>query len=47
MLPQQEDISDKYMLTKDENIVDVTISAQYRISNLKDFVINVKDPKEA
>jgi HflK protein len=33
------------MLTKDENIVDVTISAQYRISNLKDFVINVKDPE--
>ena len=33
------------MLTKDENIVDVTISAQYRIANLKDFVINVKDPE--
>jgi len=33
------------MLTKDENIVDVTVSAQYRISNLKDYVINVKDPE--
>ena len=33
------------MLTKDENIVDVTVSAQYRIANLKDFVINVKDPE--
>ena len=33
------------MLTKDENIVDVTVSAQYRISNLKDFVLNVKDPE--
>ena len=32
------------MLTKDENIVDVTVSAQYRIANLKDFVLNVKDP---
>ena len=31
------------MLTKDENIVDVTVSAQYRIANLKDFVLNVKD----
>ena len=33
------------MLTQDENIVDVTISAQYRIANLKDFVLNVKDPE--
>ena len=29
---------DALMLTKDENIVDVTVSAQYRIANLKDFV---------
>ncbi len=35
------------MLTKDENIVDVTVSAQYRIANLKDFVINVKDPESS
>jgi membrane protease subunit HflK len=33
------------MLTKDENIVDVTVSAQYRIANLKDFVLNVNDPE--
>ena len=33
------------MLTIDENIVDVTVSAQYRIANLKDFVLNVKDPE--
>ncbi len=33
------------MLTKDENIIDVTVSSQYRISNLKDFVLNVKDPE--
>ena len=33
------------MLTKDENIVDVTVSAQYRIAKLKDFVLNVKDPE--
>ena len=33
------------MLTKDENIVDVTVSAQYRIANLKDFVLNVKGPE--
>ena len=35
------------MLTKDENIVDVTVSAQYRIANLKDFVLNVKDPESS
>ena len=35
------------MLTKDENIVDVTVSAQYRITNLKDFVLNVKDPESS
>ena len=33
------------MLTQDENLVDVTVSAQYRIANLKDFVLNVKDPE--
>ena len=35
------------MLTKDENLVDVTISVQYRIKNLKDFVLNVKDPESS
>jgi len=33
------------MFTKDENLVDVTISVQYRIKNLKDFVLNVNDPE--
>ena len=33
------------MLTQDENLVDVTVSVQYRISNLKDFVLNVRDPE--
>jgi membrane protease subunit HflK len=35
------------MLTKDENLVDVTISVQYRIKNLKDFVLNVRDPESS
>ena len=35
------------MLTKDENLVDVTISIQYRIKNLKDFVLNVRDPESS
>ena len=33
------------MLTQSENLVDVTVSVQYRISNLKDFVLNVRDPE--
>ena len=35
------------MLTKDENLVDVTVSVQYRIKNLKDFVLNVRDPESS
>jgi membrane protease subunit HflK len=35
------------MLTKDENLVDVTVSVQYRIKSLKDFVLNVKDPESS
>jgi membrane protease subunit HflK len=35
------------MLTEDENIVDVKISVQYTISNLKDFLINVTNPQLA
>ena len=32
------------MLTEDENIVEVALSVQYNISNLKDYVLNVADP---
>lgn len=32
------------MLTRDENIVTVEISAQYQVANPKDFVLNVRDP---
>lgn len=35
------------MLTKDENIVSVSIAVQYRIGNLKDYLFNVSDPKES
>ena len=35
------------MLTKDENLVDVTVSVQYRIKSLKDFVLNVRDPESS
>lgn len=33
------------MLTEDENIVEVPLTVQYKISNLKDFVLNVEDPE--
>ncbi len=32
------------MLTEDENIVEVPLTVQYNIKNVKDFVLNVKDP---
>lgn len=35
---------DASMLTRDENIVDVEIAVQYRVSNVKDYLFNVSDP---
>ena len=33
------------MLTRDENIVEVEISAQYQVNDPRDFVLNVRDPQ--
>jgi len=33
------------MLTEDENIIEVPLTVQYRISNLQDFVLNVANPE--
>src|SRR5690606_27917164 len=33
------------MLTEDENIVEVPLAVQYRISNLENFVLKVEDPE--
>lgn len=33
------------MLTEDENIVEVPLAVQYRISNLEDFILKVEDPE--
>lgn len=33
------------MLTEDENIIDVKLSVQYRVTNPKDFLLNVRDPE--
>ena len=35
------------MLTEDENIVEVPLTVQYKISNLQDFVLNVDQPRSA
>lgn len=35
---------DALMLTKDENIVDVTVSVQYQISNPENYVLEIRDP---
>ncbi len=36
--------SEALMLTKDENIVDIEFTVQYKIKDAKDFLFNVKDP---
>jgi len=33
------------MLTEDENIIEVPLTVQYKISNLRDFVLNVDQPE--
>ena len=32
------------MLTQDENIVDIQFEVQYKVSNAKDYIFNVRDP---
>ncbi len=33
-----------HMLTKDENIVDIKVAVQYKVSNAENFLFNVRDP---
>jgi membrane protease subunit HflK len=35
------------MLTEDENIVQVNLSVQYRVSSPKDFLLNVRNPEQS
>ena len=35
------------MLTKDENIVSVSVAIQYRIGNLREYLFNAADPQES
>jgi len=37
-------IHESLMLTHDENIVDIQFAVQYKVSNVKDYVFNVRDP---
>ena len=37
-------ITESLMLTKDENIVDIQFAVQYKVSNARDYVFNVRDP---
>ncbi|WP_317931380.1 FtsH protease activity modulator HflK [Halioxenophilus sp. WMMB6] len=39
--------SEGTMLTEDLNIVDISLSVQYTISDARDFVLNVRDPEES
>ena len=43
---KQEVLSEALMLTEDENIVQVELLVQYRISNSRDFVFNVQNPED-
>ena len=38
--------SKSVMLTKDENIVDVDVSAQYRVSNARNYLFDVRNPDQ-
>ena len=37
-------LNESRMLTQDENIVDIQFAVQYKVSNARDYVFNVRDP---
>lgn len=37
-------IHESLMLTRDENIVDIQFAVQYKVSNVKNYIFNVRDP---
>lgn len=39
--------AESLMLTRDENIVDIEFSVQYKIKNASDYVFNVRNPEES
>lgn len=44
---QTTGLRDSFMLTKDENIVDIRFSVQYRLKDVKDFLFSNRDPDQA
>ncbi|MDJ0657364.1 MAG: FtsH protease activity modulator HflK [Xanthomonadales bacterium] len=42
----RSEVAQGYMLTKDENIVEVNMAAQYRVKNAENFLFKVFDPGE-
>ena len=44
-IQEQRQVNDRmHMLTQDENIIDLSVSAQYKIKNIKDYLFNVYLP---
>lgn len=39
--------AESLMLTRDENIIDIEFSVQYKIKNASDYVFNVRNPEES
>ena len=39
--------AESLMLTRDENIIDIEFSVQYKIKNARDYVFNVRNPEES
>jgi len=44
--PQQDIPEESLMLTGDENIVDINFEVQWRISDIKKFIFNLRNPEE-
>jgi membrane protease subunit HflK len=44
---QSTGLRDSFMLTRDENIVDIRFTVQYRLSDAKDFLFENRSPDEA
>ncbi|NND45248.1 MAG: FtsH protease activity modulator HflK [Xanthomonadales bacterium] len=42
----KSDVAKGYMLTLDENIIDINLATQFRVKNAENYVFNVRDPIE-
>ena len=47
-IQEQRNVDDRmHMLTQDENIIDLSVTAHYKIQNVKDYLFNVYRPDDA